>query len=239
MMAALGGAAVGAPVGTSFGAVVELGRGDDAGAVADSDSGFRSGAAVGWDEGADAGTDVGSSTRVCGEAPVGLLTAAASDDGALVGDRTVWLACVVVVGAWVALVPQPITPITIAINGRASSRDISRLYLTVQVDAPDLGFRAVTQVNENDRKGGASQGLIRNIVRRWIHRKPVWVNFDWCYFTHSVSPQYRAWNDILRSRYRRAVYRPSGSKCPGSKRMCGERWRRISLNPNVPGFTTI
>ena len=237
-MAALGGAAVGATVGTSVGAGVEFGRGDDAGAVADSGAGFKSGATVDRNTGVDAGTAVGPAARIAGETPAGLLTAAASDGGTPRGDWTAWLACVEPGGDSVAVVPQAKTPITTAINGRASSRDISRLYLTVQVDAPDLGFRAVTQVNENDRKGGASQGLIRNIVRRWIHRKPVWVNFDRCYFTHSVSPQYRAWNDILRSRYRRAVYRPSGSKCPGSKRMCGERWRRISLNPNVPGFTT-
>ena len=143
MMAALGGAAVGATVGTSVGAGVEFGRGDDAGAVADSGAGFKSGATVDRNTGVDAGTAVGPAARVAGETPAGLLTAAASDGGTPGGDWTAWLACVEPGGDSVAVVPQAKTPITTAINGRASSRDISKISLTVQVEGPTLGSRAV------------------------------------------------------------------------------------------------
>ena len=143
MIAALGGAAVGAKVGTSVGAGGEFGRGDDAGAMADSGAGVTPGATVAREMGVNAGTAVGPAARVAGETPAGLLTAVASDGGTPVGDRTAWLACVGPGGDSVAVVPQAKTPITTAINGRASSRDISKISPTLQVDRPSLGSRAV------------------------------------------------------------------------------------------------
>jgi len=144
MIAALGGAAVGATAGASVGAGVEFGRGDDAGAVAESGAVVTSGAAAAdWDMGVDAGTAVGPAAGVASETPAGLLTAVASDGGTPVGDRTAWLACAGPGGDSVAVVPQAKTPITTAINGRASSRDISKISPTVQVDRPILGSRAV------------------------------------------------------------------------------------------------
>ena len=139
MIAAFGGAAAGATVGAG----VEFGRGGDAGAVADPGAGVTSGATVDWEMGVDAGTAVDPAARVAGETPAGLPTAAASDGGTPVGDRTAWLACVGPGGDSVAVVPQAKTPITTAINGRASSRDISKISPTVQVDRPILGSRAV------------------------------------------------------------------------------------------------
>jgi len=102
---------------------------------------------------------VGPAARVAVETPVGLLAVAASDGGTLVGDWTAGLACVAVVGGWVALVPQAKTPITTAINGRASSRDIYRLPPTVQVDRPSQGLLSATTVFENKNAAKRVTGI--------------------------------------------------------------------------------
>ena len=62
---------------------------------------------------------------------MGLLPVAALDAAGLVGDWTDGLAGDEVGSAWVAVVPQAKTSITIAINSNASSRDISGLSPTV------------------------------------------------------------------------------------------------------------